>query len=103
MNTREVVAYYRRLRKERGNEELTFQEAREEVETFFDLIGDIVAMDEEIKFKNKGNFVGKCIADNTAYHGSSHSHHNCNCRVNAQIQCFFKANNCKNANTNGVK
>lgn len=57
MNTREFVAYYRRLRKERGNEELTFQEAREEVETFFDLIGDIVAMDEEIKFKNKGNFI----------------------------------------------
>lgn len=57
MNTREFVAYYRRLRKERDNEELTFQEAREEVETFFDLIGDIVAMDEEIKFKNKGNFI----------------------------------------------
>lgn len=57
MNTREFVNYYRRLRKERNNEELTFQEAREEVETFFDLIGDIVAMDEEIKFKNKGNFV----------------------------------------------
>lgn len=57
MNTREFVNYYRRLRKERNNEELTFQEAREEVETFFDLIGDIVAMDEEIKFKNKGNFI----------------------------------------------
>lgn len=57
MNTREFVTYYRRLRKERDNEELTFQEAREEVETFFDLIGDIVAMDEEIKFKNKGNFI----------------------------------------------
>ncbi|MEE1477254.1 HU family DNA-binding protein [Fusobacterium sp.] len=57
MNTREFVNYYRRLRKERDNEELTFQEAREEVETFFDLIGDIVAMDEEIKFKNKGNFI----------------------------------------------
>lgn len=57
MNTREFVAYYRRLRKERDNEELTFQEAREEVETFFDLIGDIVAMNEEIKFKNKGNFI----------------------------------------------
>lgn len=57
MNTREFVNYYRRLRKERDNEELTFQEAREEVEAFFDLIGDIVAMDEEIKFKNKGNFI----------------------------------------------
>lgn len=57
MNTREFVNYYKRLRKERDNEELTFQEAREEVETFFDLIGDIVAMDEEIKFKNKGNFI----------------------------------------------
>lgn len=57
MNTREFVNYYRRLRKERNNEELTFQEAREEVEVFFDLIGDVVAMDEEIKFKNKGNFV----------------------------------------------
>lgn len=57
MNTREFVNYYKRLRKERDNEELTFQEAREEVEAFFDLIGDIVAMDEEIKFKNKGNFV----------------------------------------------
>ena len=57
MNTKEFVNYYRRLRKERNNEELTFQEAREEVETFFDLIGDIVAMDEEIKFKNKGNFI----------------------------------------------
>jgi len=57
LNTREFVNYYRRLRKERDNEELTFQEAREEVETFFDLIGDIVAMDEEIKFKNKGNFI----------------------------------------------
>ena len=57
MNTKEFVNYYRRLRKERDNEELTFQEAREEVETFFDLIGDIVAMDEEIKFKNKGNFI----------------------------------------------
>lgn len=57
MNTREFVNYYRRLRKERDNEELTFQEAREEVETFFDLIGDIVTMDEEIKFKNKGNFI----------------------------------------------
>ena len=52
MNTREFVNYYRRLRKERDNEELSFQEAREEVETFFDLIGDIVAMNEEIKFKN---------------------------------------------------
>lgn len=59
MNTREFVNYYRRLRKERDSEELTFQEAREEVETFFDLIGDIVAMDEEIKFKNKGNFILK--------------------------------------------
>jgi integration host factor subunit alpha len=57
LNTKEFVNYYRRLRKERNNEELTFQEAREEVETFFDLIGDIVAMDEEIKFKNKGNFI----------------------------------------------
>jgi integration host factor subunit alpha len=57
LNTREFVNYYRRLRKERDNEELTFQEAREEVETFFDLIGDIVTMDEEIKFKNKGNFI----------------------------------------------
>lgn len=57
MNTKEFVNYYKRLRKERDNEELTFQEAREEVETFFDLIGDIVAMDEEIKFKNKGNFI----------------------------------------------
>lgn len=57
MNTREFVTYYRRLRKERDNEELTFQEAREEIESFFDLIGDIVAMDEEIKFKNKGNFI----------------------------------------------
>ena len=57
MNTKEFVNYYRRLRKERNNEELTFQEAREEVETFFDLIGDIVAMDEEIKFRNKGNFI----------------------------------------------
>ena len=57
MNTREFVTYYRRLRKEKDNEELTFQEAREEVEVFFDLIGDIVAMDEEIKFKNKGNFI----------------------------------------------
>ena len=57
MNTREFVTYYRRLRKERDNEELTFQEAREEVEAFFDLISDIVAMDEEIKFKNKGNFI----------------------------------------------
>lgn len=57
MNTREFVNYYRRLRKERDNEKLTFQEAREEVEIFFDLIGDIVAMDEEIKFKNKGNFI----------------------------------------------
>lgn len=57
MNTREFVNYYRRLRKERDNEELSFQEAREEVETFFDLIGDIVAMNEEIKFKNKGNFI----------------------------------------------
>lgn len=57
MNTKEFVNYYRRLRKERDNEELTFQEAREEVETFFDLIGDIVAMDEEVKFKNKGNFI----------------------------------------------
>lgn len=57
MNTREFVNYYRRLRKERENEELTFQEAREEIETFFDLIGDVVAMNEEIKFKNKGNFI----------------------------------------------
>jgi integration host factor subunit alpha len=57
LNTKEFVNYYKRLRKERNNEELTFQEAREEVETFFDLIGDIVAMDEEIKFKNKGNFI----------------------------------------------
>lgn len=57
MNTKEFVNYYKRLRKERDNEELSFQEAREEVETFFDLIGDIVAMDEEIKFKNKGNFI----------------------------------------------
>ena len=57
MNTKEFVTYYRKLRKERDNEELTFQEAREEIETFFDLIGDIVAMDEEIKFKNKGNFI----------------------------------------------
>ena len=57
MNTREFVTYYRRLRKERNNEELTFQEAREEVEVFFDFIGDIVGMDEELKFKNKGNFV----------------------------------------------
>jgi integration host factor subunit alpha len=57
LNTREFVTYYRRLRKERDNEELTFQEAREEIETFFDLIGDIVGMDEELKFKNKGNFI----------------------------------------------
>ena len=57
MNTREFVNYYRRLRKERDNEELTFQEAREEIETFFDLIGDVVVMNEEIKFKNKGNFI----------------------------------------------
>lgn len=57
MKTRELVAYYKKLRKERDNEELSFEEAREEIESFFDLIGDIVAMDEEIKFKNKGNFI----------------------------------------------
>lgn len=57
MNTKEFVTYYRKMRKEKDNEELSFQEAREEIEIFFDLIGDIVAMDEEIKFKNKGNFI----------------------------------------------
>lgn len=57
MNTKEFVTYYRKMRKEKDNEELSFQEAREEIESFFDLIGDIVAMDEEIKFKNKGNFI----------------------------------------------
>lgn len=57
MNTKEFVTYYRKMRKEKDNEELSFQEAREEIEIFFDLVGDIVAMDEEIKFKNKGNFI----------------------------------------------
>lgn len=57
MNTKEFVTYYRKMRKEKDKEELSFQEAREEIEIFFDLIGDIVAMDEEIKFKNKGNFI----------------------------------------------
>lgn len=57
MNTRDFVAYYKKLRKKSSDKkDISNEEARKEVEDFFDLIGDIVAMDEEIKFKNKGNF-----------------------------------------------
>ena len=58
MNTREFVSYYRKLRKEKSNDEdISYEEARKEIEEFFDLISDIVAMDEEVKLKNKGNFI----------------------------------------------
>ena len=57
MNTRDFVAYYKKLRKKNSDKkDISNEEARKEIEDFFDLIGDIVAMDEEIKFKNKGIF-----------------------------------------------
>ena len=55
MNTREFVSYYKKLRKEQ-DETIEYEEAREEIEEIFNLIAEIIAMDEEVKFKNKGTF-----------------------------------------------
>ena len=55
MNTREFVSYYRKLRKEK-DETIEYEEAREEIEEIFNLITEVTAMDEEVKFKNKGTF-----------------------------------------------
>ena len=55
MNTRKFVSYYRKLRKEK-DETIEYEEAREEIEEIFNLIAEVTAMDEEVKFKNKGTF-----------------------------------------------
>ena len=55
MNTREFVSYYKKLRKEQ-DETIEYEEAREEIEEIFNLIVEVTAMDEEVKFKNKGTF-----------------------------------------------
>lgn len=55
MNTREFISYYRKLRKEQ-DETVGYEEAREEIEEIFNLIAEVIAMDEEVKFKNKGTF-----------------------------------------------
>ncbi len=55
MNTKEFVSYYRKLRKEQ-DETVEYEEAREEIEEIFNLIAEVTAMDEEVKFKNKGTF-----------------------------------------------
>ncbi|MGN0943552.1 HU family DNA-binding protein [Fusobacterium varium] len=58
MNTREFVLYYKKLRKEQ-DETIEDKEAREEIEEIeeiFNLIAEVIAMDEEVKFKNKGTF-----------------------------------------------
>ncbi|BBA50624.1 hypothetical protein FV113G1_09710 [Fusobacterium varium] len=55
MNTREFISYYRELRKEQ-DEMVGYEEAREEIEEIFNLIAEVIAMDEEVKFKNKGTF-----------------------------------------------
>ena len=55
MNTREFVSYYKKLRKEQ-DETIEDKEAREEIEEIFNLIAEVIAMDEEVKFKNKGTF-----------------------------------------------
>ena len=55
MNTREFVSYYKKLRKEQ-DETIEYEEAREEIEEIFNLIAEVIAMDEEVKFKNKGTF-----------------------------------------------
>ena len=55
MNTREFVSYYRKLRKEK-DETTEYEEASEEIEEIFNLIAEVTAMDEEVKFKNKGTF-----------------------------------------------
>ena len=55
MNTREFVSYYKKLRKEK-DKIIEYEEAREEIEEIFNLIVEVIAMDEEVKFKNKGTF-----------------------------------------------
>ena len=55
MNTREFISYYRELRKEQ-DEMVGYEEARGEIEEIFNLIAEVIAMDEEVKFKNKGTF-----------------------------------------------
>ena len=55
MNTREFVSYYKKLRKEQ-DETVEYEEAREEIEEIFNLIAEVIAMDEEVKFKNRGTF-----------------------------------------------
>ena len=55
MNTREFISYYRKLRKEQ-DEIVEYEEAREEIEEIFNLIAEVIAMDEEVKFKNRGTF-----------------------------------------------
>ena len=55
MNTREFISYYRKLRKEQ-DETVEYEEAREEIEEIFNLIAEVIAMDEEVKFKNRGTF-----------------------------------------------
>ena len=55
MNTREFVSYYKKLRKEK-DKIIEYEEAREEIEEIFNLIAEVTAMDEEVKFKNKGTF-----------------------------------------------
>ncbi len=55
MNTREFVSYYKKLRKKQ-DETIKYEEAREEIEEIFNIIAEVTAMDEEVKFKNKGTF-----------------------------------------------
>ena len=55
MNTREFISYYRKLRKEQ-DEIVEYEEAREEIEEIFNLIAEVIAMDEEVKFRNRGIF-----------------------------------------------
>ena len=55
MNTKEFVPYYKKLRKEQ-DETVEYEETREEIEEIFNLIAEVIAMDEEVKFKNKGTF-----------------------------------------------
>ena len=56
MNSKEFLHYYRKISILK-NREVSLKEAEEDIEMMVESIAEAIAMENELKFKNKGKFI----------------------------------------------
>ncbi|MCB8651093.1 HU family DNA-binding protein, partial [Fusobacterium ulcerans] len=56
MNSKEFLHYYRKMSILK-NQEVSLKEAEEDIEMMVESIAEAIAMENELKFKNKGKFI----------------------------------------------